>query len=52
MTAAFVSPGEGHQLDAVASIVHQGRETAVVRTVVSGLGGRRVLEVLSTHARK
>jgi acyl-coenzyme A thioesterase PaaI-like protein len=52
MTAAFVSPGEGDSLEAVATIAHQGRENAVTRTVVSGIGGRRVLEVLTTHARR
>ena len=52
MTAAFVSPGEGASLEAIATIVHRGRETAVTRTVVSGIGGRRVLEMLATHARR
>ncbi len=51
VTACFVSPGEGAELEASATIAHQGRETAVVRTWVSGLGARRVLEVLTTHAR-
>jgi acyl-coenzyme A thioesterase PaaI-like protein len=52
VTAAFVSPGEGDALEASSTIAHQGRETAVTRTVVSGVGGRRVLEVLTTHARR
>jgi acyl-coenzyme A thioesterase PaaI-like protein len=52
VTAAFVSPGEGDELQAAATITHQGRETAVVRTVVSGIGGRRVLDVMTTHARR
>lgn len=52
VTAAFISPGEGATLEATATIVHRGRETAVTRTVVSGIGGRRVLEVLATHARR
>ena len=52
VTAAFVSPGEGPALEATSTLAHQGRETAVTRTVVSGIGGRRVLEVLTTHARR
>jgi acyl-coenzyme A thioesterase PaaI-like protein len=52
ITVCFVSPGEGAELEARAAIAHRGRETAVVRTVVSGDGKRRVLEVLSTHARR
>jgi acyl-coenzyme A thioesterase PaaI-like protein len=52
VTAAFVSPGEGSELQATSTLVHRGRETAVTRTVVSGIGARRVLEVLSTHARR
>ncbi len=52
VTAAFVSPGESDALEANSTIAHQGRETAVTRTVVSGVGGRRVLEVLTTHARR
>ena len=51
-TACFVSPGEGDELRAASSIAHQGRETAVVRTVVTGIGARRVLEMLTTHARR
>ncbi len=52
VTACYVSPGEGEELRAAATITHQGRETAVARTVVTGIGGRRVLEVLTTHARR
>jgi acyl-coenzyme A thioesterase PaaI-like protein len=52
VTAAFVSPGEGDRLEAVSTIAHRGRETAVARTIVSGIGARRVLDVLTTHARR
>jgi acyl-coenzyme A thioesterase PaaI-like protein len=52
VSAAFVSPGEGASLEANATIAHQGRETAVTRTGVTGIGGRKVLEVLTTHARR
>jgi len=46
----FVSPGEGAQLDTSSVIEHRGRLTAVVRTRVTGAGGRRVLESVSSHA--
>ena len=46
----FTSPGEGQKLHAVAKVVHHGRQTAVVRTVVTGKGRRRVLQAVSTHA--
>ncbi|MGZ5087567.1 MAG: hypothetical protein ACXWGU_10765 [Usitatibacter sp.] len=52
LTACFVSPGEGAYLHASAKVAHHGRETAVVQTEVTGAGGRRVLEVLTTHARR
>ena len=47
----FVSPGEGRMLKARAKVVHQGRQTGVVRTEVTGAEGRRVLDVTSTHAK-
>lgn len=50
VSACFVSPGEGRVLRATASLVHRGRQTAVVRTTLSGKQRRRVLEVMSTHA--
>jgi acyl-coenzyme A thioesterase PaaI-like protein len=50
-TACFVSPGEGDSLHASARILHHGRDTAVVRTEVTGAGGRKVLQVMTTHAR-
>jgi acyl-coenzyme A thioesterase PaaI-like protein len=46
----FTSPGEGQRLNAVAKVLHQGRQTAVVRTVITGKGRRRVLVAVSTHA--
>jgi len=51
ITAAFVSPGEGGSLEATASVIHRGRWTAAARTEVIVPGGRRVLEVVTTHAR-
>jgi len=50
LTACFVSPGEGRALRATARVVHRGRQTGVVQTTLTGKHGRRVLEVLSTHA--
>ena len=50
-TACFVSPGEGKQLHARSALVHRGMDTAVVRTEVTGVHERRVLELLTTHAR-
>lgn len=46
----FTSPGEGESLETRSTIEHRGRLTAVVRTEVLGLGGRRVLESVSSHA--
>lgn len=51
VSAWFVSPGEGRELHAEAKVWHQGRETAVVRTEITGVGGRRVLEMVTAHAR-
>ncbi len=51
VTACFVSPGEGASLHATAKVAHRGRETAVVQTEITGAAGRRVLELLTTHAR-
>jgi|CXWL01.1.fsa_nt_gi acyl-coenzyme A thioesterase PaaI-like protein len=50
IAACFVGPGEGAMLRARSRIVHHGRQTAVVRTEVTGASRRRVLEVTSTHA--
>jgi acyl-coenzyme A thioesterase PaaI-like protein len=52
VSAWFLSPGEGPHIDAAARIEHRGRNTAVVRTVISGQGGRRVLEAVTTHLRR
>jgi len=51
VTACFVSPGIGRALRARSRVVHHGLMTAVVRTEVTGVGRRRVLEALTTHAR-
>src|SRR5260221_10157488 len=51
LSAWFVSPGEGKQLHAEARMAHHGRETAVVRTEVTGVSARRALEMMSAHAR-
>jgi acyl-coenzyme A thioesterase PaaI-like protein len=52
ISAWFMSPGEGEEIVAVAAIEHRGRNTAVVRTVLTGHGGRRVLEAMTTHLRR
>ncbi|HEY2628103.1 MAG TPA: hypothetical protein VGI57_03210 [Usitatibacter sp.] len=51
-TACFVSPGEGESLHAASKLIHHGRDTAVVRTEVTGAAGRKVLQVMTTHARR
>jgi len=48
----FVSPGQGNALRARSRIVHRGSMTAVVRTEITGPGGRRVLETTTAHARR
>ncbi|MBK6661020.1 MAG: hypothetical protein IPG43_24080 [Proteobacteria bacterium] len=52
ISAWFLAPGEGEHIEANARIEHRGRNTAVVRTVISGKGGRRVLEAMTTHLRR
>lgn len=52
IAASFVSPGEGDVLEAVSVPVHRGRWTAVARTEVIAPGGRRVLDVSTTHSRR
>lgn len=52
ISAWFLSPGEGDHIEADARVEHRGRNTAVVRTVISGKGGRRVLEAMTTHLRR
>jgi acyl-coenzyme A thioesterase PaaI-like protein len=51
IAASFVSPGEGDVLEAQSTPVHRGRWTAVARTEVIAPGGRRVLDVSTTHVR-
>ena len=50
IAAAFISPGEGPALKAQANVVHHGRRVSVIRTEITRSDGRRVLEVMSTHA--
>lgn len=50
ISACFLSPGEGEYLTAASHILHRGRTTAAIRTELFSAGGRRVLEVLSSHA--
>jgi len=52
ISAWFMSPGEGDEIEASARVEHRGRNTAVVRTVITGKGGRRVLEAMTTHLRR
>jgi acyl-coenzyme A thioesterase PaaI-like protein len=46
----FLRPGQGNALTAKAAVVHQGRLTALARTVVSDPERRKVIEVMTTHA--
>jgi acyl-coenzyme A thioesterase PaaI-like protein len=52
ISAAFVSPGEGPALKAKANVVHHGQRMSVVRSEIVRSDERRVLEVMSTHARR
>jgi len=52
ISAWFMSPGEGDEIEASARVEHRGRNTAVVRTVLTRKDGRRVLETMTTHLRK
>ena len=52
VSACFLSAGEGDQFRADARLEHRGRNTAVVRTVLSGNAGRRVLVADTTHLRR
>ena len=52
VSAWYVSPGEGATLRARSRVIHQGRLTSVIRTEITGQSGRRVLEVMTTHARR
>lgn len=48
ISASFIRPGQGKEIDAQSRIVHSGRLTAVVRTDVTSQG-KQALEVLTTH---
>jgi len=50
ISAWFVSPGEGESLEAVSTVEHRGRLTAVVGTRIASDGGRRTLECVTAHA--
>ena len=52
ISASFISPGVGARVQACARVLHRGARTAVVRTVLVGRDRRRVLEALTTHARR
>ncbi len=51
MSASFVSPGEGDELTAHATVVHKGRLTAVVHVRVFAIDGRIALETITNHTR-
>jgi acyl-coenzyme A thioesterase PaaI-like protein len=51
LNAAFISPGQGHQLSSNTSITHQGKYTAAAHTHIYSHDGDMVLELLSTHVR-
>jgi len=48
----FLRPGQGEALTARSSVVHQGRLTALARTVVSDPERRAVIEAMTTHAHR
>jgi acyl-coenzyme A thioesterase PaaI-like protein len=48
----YLRPGEGSPLSASASVVHEGRLTAALRTLVQAPDGKTVIEVMTTHARR
>ena len=48
-SAWYLSPGEGPSLKAVSKVERAGRRLSVVDTLVSGKGGSRTLEMVSTH---
>jgi uncharacterized protein (TIGR00369 family) len=49
VSAWFVSPGHGASLDVRATVVHEGRNLAVVRTQILSATGALVLEATSQH---
>ena len=48
-SAWYLSPGEGRSLKAVSKVGRAGRRLSVVDTLVTGKGGSRTLEMVSTH---
>lgn len=52
VTAWYISPGEGRVIKAKSRIIHHGRLTSVVRTVITGKNNRRVMEMVTTHAHR
>lgn len=51
VSAWYISPGRGKSLSARSTVLQKGRNVAVVRTELLATGARRVLEVISNHAR-
>jgi uncharacterized protein (TIGR00369 family) len=49
ITACYVRPGNDTTLTALAQIVHLGKRTAAVRSVISDTSGRPVLETLVSY---
>jgi uncharacterized protein (TIGR00369 family) len=52
ISAWFLKPGVGRRLIVKSSVLHAGRNVAVVRTWITGPCGARVLEATSQHLRK
>lgn len=50
VSAWYLSPGQGSRLRAKARVIQRGRNVSVVRTEILASGGRRVLELISSHA--
>jgi len=48
----YLRPGEGSPLAAQSTVVHEGRLTATLRTLVRDPAGRTVIEAMTTHARR
>ena len=52
ISAFFIGAGEGAEIRAESQVAHQGRNTAVVRTRIAAVGGRRILDAVTTHIRR
>ena len=52
VTAWYIRPGEGRVIKAKSKILHHGRLTSVVRTVITGKNNKRVMEMVTTHAHR